>query len=148
MLGAHWQITLSRSQAAATTRRRDRTEIAWSLGWCKGAKSGIGLAQSRRGLRTPVSNGELLMLEELRESPEVLRRQTDLLRGPISELCKALAVVQPNVVVTCGRGSSAYAAGFGKHLIERYLGLPVAAAAPSIATIYGRKLHLKGQLFL
>jgi glutamine---fructose-6-phosphate transaminase (isomerizing) len=95
-----------------------------------------------------VSNGDLLMLEELRESPEVLRRQTDLLRGPISELCKALAIIQPNIVVTCGRGSSAYAAAFGKHLIERYLGLPVAAAAPSIATIYGRKLHLKGQLFL
>jgi glucosamine--fructose-6-phosphate aminotransferase (isomerizing) len=50
--------------------------------------------------------------------------------------------------MTCARGSSAYAASFGKHLIERHLGIPVAAAAPSITTIYGRKLQLKDQLFL
>jgi glutamine---fructose-6-phosphate transaminase (isomerizing) len=38
--------------------------------------------------------------------------------------------------VTCARGSSAHAATFGKHLIERYLGIPVAAAAPNIASVY------------
>ncbi|HSE60075.1 MAG TPA: SIS domain-containing protein, partial [Nitrospiraceae bacterium] len=41
-----------------------------------------------------------------------------------------------------------YAASFGKHLIERYVGIPVAAAAPSITTIYGRELQLESQLFL
>jgi glucosamine--fructose-6-phosphate aminotransferase (isomerizing) len=51
-------------------------------------------------------------------------------------------------VVTCARGSSAYAASFGKHLIERHLGIPVAEAAPSITTIYGRNLQLKDQFFL
>ena len=54
----------------------------------------------------------------------------------------------PQVVVTCARGSSAHAATFGKHLIERYLGIPVASAAPNIASVYGGKLHLKDQLFL
>ena len=52
------------------------------------------------------------------------------------------------MVVTCARGSSAHAATFAKHLIERHLGLPVAAAAPNIASIYRRPLRLKGQLFL
>jgi glucosamine--fructose-6-phosphate aminotransferase (isomerizing) len=54
----------------------------------------------------------------------------------------------PNVIVSCARGSSANAAAFGKHLIERHLGIPVAAGAPSIATIYRRQLRLEGQLFL
>ena len=95
-----------------------------------------------------MSSDELLMAAELRESPEVLSRQSDLLRGPVVELCRSLKKLQPRVVVTCGRGSSAYAATFGKHLIERYLGLPVAAAAPSITTVYGRNLHLENQFFL
>src|ERR1044072_995037 len=92
---------------------------------------------------THLQSGELLMAAELRESPEVLTQQSDLLSRPVNELCKALTRIQPRVVVTCGRGSSACAATFGKHLIERYLGLPVAAAAPSIATIYRRALHLE-----
>jgi glucosamine--fructose-6-phosphate aminotransferase (isomerizing) len=50
--------------------------------------------------------------------------------------------------VTCARGSSAYAADFAKHAIERYLGVPVATAAPSIATVYRRDLKLKDQLLL
>jgi glucosamine--fructose-6-phosphate aminotransferase (isomerizing) len=51
-------------------------------------------------------------------------------------------------VVTCARGSSAHAATFAKHLIERHLGIPVAAAAPNIVTLYGQRLQLRDQLFL
>ena len=65
------------------------------------------------------------------------RRARGAARAPIAD-----------VVVTCARGSSAHAATFAKHLIERYLGIPVAAAAPNIATIYHRRLALKDQLFL
>src|SRR5260370_1954617 len=54
----------------------------------------------------------------------------------------------PQLVVTCARGSSAHAASFAKHLIELYLGIPVAAAAPNTASVYHRQLHLKDQLFL
>ncbi len=50
--------------------------------------------------------------------------------------------------MTCARGSSAHAAKFAKHLVERHLGIPVAAAAPNIATQYRRSLNLKSQLFL
>jgi len=95
-----------------------------------------------------MSRGELLMAVELGESPDVVSRQSEVLGYPISQLCALLREHPPRVVVTCARGSSAYAASFGKHLIERHLGIPVAAAAPSIATIYGRSLQLEGQLFL
>jgi glutamine---fructose-6-phosphate transaminase (isomerizing) len=85
---------------------------------------------------------------ELREAPAAVRRQADSLAAPLAELIARLAHLPPDVVVTCARGSSAHAATFAKHLIERHLGIPVAAAAPNIATIYRQPLRLRGQLLL
>src|SRR4030095_3838068 len=82
------------------------------------------------------------------DAPVVVSRQSELLGRPIGRRCASLKELPPRVVVTCARGSSAFAASFGKHLIERHLGIPVAAAAPSITTIYGRNLQLKDQFFL
>ncbi len=89
-----------------------------------------------------------MMGEEIREAPEAVRRQVQSLAQPAAELAARLKARPPLVAVTCARGSSAHAATFGKHLIERYLGIPVAAAAPNIASVYRQELHLKGQLFL
>jgi glutamine---fructose-6-phosphate transaminase (isomerizing) len=88
------------------------------------------------------------MATELREAPEAVARQADALRAPLAELAARLQRTPLQHVVTCARGSSAHAAAFGKHLIERYLGLPVGAAAPSITTVYRQPLRLAGQLFL
>lgn len=88
------------------------------------------------------------MAEELREAPAAVERQTRELAAPLRELAVRLKARPPQLVVTCARGSSAHAATFGKHLIERHLGIPVAAMAPNIATVYRRPLHLSGQLFL
>ena len=88
------------------------------------------------------------MLAEIGQAPEVVARQTEALQQPLAELVARLVRKPPQVAVTCARGSSAHAAAFGKHIIERYLRIPVAAAAPSIATVYGQRLRLDGQLFL
>src|SRR5437016_3735571 len=88
------------------------------------------------------------MAAEFREAPDIMRYQAQELTQPITELVGALRRRAPQVVVTCARGSSAHAATFGKHLIERHLGIPVAAMAPNIATVYRRPLRLSGQLFL
>src|SRR2546423_7092767 len=88
------------------------------------------------------------MAAEFREAPDVLQRQAQHLTQPITELVAALRRRPPQVVVTCARGSSAHAATFGKHLIERHLGIPVSATAPNIAAIYRQRLHLDRQLFL
>ena len=85
---------------------------------------------------------------EARETPAVLQRQAAALASPIAELAAVLRKRSPRVVVTCARGSSAHAATFGKHLIERHLGIPVSAAAPNIASVYRRALEINGQLFL
>ena len=88
------------------------------------------------------------MAAELREAPDVVARQSELLVRPLGELAAMLKRMPPRVVVTCVRGSSGHAENFGKHLIERHLGIPVAAVAPSIMTIYRQGLSLKRQLFL
>src|SRR3954464_10709833 len=88
------------------------------------------------------------MEAEFREAPAVVQRQAQALRAPVAELLARIRSKPPEFVVTCARGSSAHAATFGKHLIERHLGLPVGAFAPNIATIYGQRLRLNGQLFV
>jgi glutamine---fructose-6-phosphate transaminase (isomerizing) len=88
------------------------------------------------------------MAEEIREAPDAVRRQERNFASPLAELVRRLRKNEPRVVVTCARGSSAHAAAFAKHAIERHLGIPVAPAAPSIATIYHRELKLKDQLLL
>jgi glutamine---fructose-6-phosphate transaminase (isomerizing) len=85
---------------------------------------------------------------ELREAPAAVARQARELATPLAQLAARLDRQSPDFAVTCARGSSAHAATFAKHLIERYLGIPVAPAAPNITTIYHRQLRLKNQLFL
>lgn len=95
-----------------------------------------------------MSSAKAKMAEELAEAPMVVLRQDEALVRPLAELVDRLKKRPPRVVVTCARGSSAHAAAFGKHLIERYLGIPVAPAAPSVASIYGGGLRLEGELVL
>jgi glutamine---fructose-6-phosphate transaminase (isomerizing) len=85
---------------------------------------------------------------EVHEAAEAVARQAQILAAPLAELIARLKRRQPDVVVTCARGSSAHAATFAKHLIERHLGIPVAAAAPNIASVYRQPLALRRQLFL
>jgi glucosamine--fructose-6-phosphate aminotransferase (isomerizing) len=95
-----------------------------------------------------MGNLKAQMVQELSEAPAVVLRQEQALTRPLAELVQRLKQRPPQVVVTIARGSSAHAAAFGKHLIERYVGIPVAPAAPSIASIYGQSMHLKDQLVL
>jgi glucosamine--fructose-6-phosphate aminotransferase (isomerizing) len=88
------------------------------------------------------------MAAELRQAPAAVQAQARELAAPLAGLIARLGRRPPVVVVTCARGSSAHAATFAKHLIERNLGIPVAAAAPNIATVYRRRLELKDQLFV
>lgn len=91
---------------------------------------------------------ELQMANELQEAPDAVRRQVVALTGPLAALIAWSRRTSPTLVVTCARGSSAHAATFAKHLFERHLGIPVAAAAPNVATIYRQRLQLKNQLLL
>src|SRR5262249_24005628 len=96
----------------------------------------------------PVSDNRVNMEADWQKSPDAVRRQPKALEAPLAELLRCLKREPPNFVLTSARGSSAHAATFGKHLIERHLGIPVGAFAPNVATIYKQRLKLDGQLFL
>jgi glutamine---fructose-6-phosphate transaminase (isomerizing) len=95
-----------------------------------------------------VSALRVKMEAEWEESPDALRRQAHALQAPLAELLRRIRSHPPNFVLTCARGSSAHSATFGKHLVERHLGIPVGAFAPNVATIYKQRMKLNGQLFL
>jgi glucosamine--fructose-6-phosphate aminotransferase (isomerizing) len=99
-------------------------------------------------MRKGTETSESLLARELRQASEAVARQQQELSQPLNALVGRLAQSPPQVVVTCARGSSAHAATFGKYLIERYLRIPVAAAAPVVATVYKRDLRLKDQLVI
>jgi glutamine---fructose-6-phosphate transaminase (isomerizing) len=62
------------------------------------------------------------------------------------EVLDALAGLRPAGVVVIARGSSDYAAVFGRYLFEAATGRPAALAAPSLSTLYGVEPRLEGWL--
>src|SRR5688572_23596254 len=97
---------------------------------------------------TLTSGTKTRMAVESREVPQALRQQAQSLAEPIAALVARLRRRPPQVVLTCARGSSAHAATFGKHLIERHIGIPVCAVAPNIASLYRQTLSIRDQLFI
>lgn len=78
-----------------------------------------------------------LMAREMAEQPEVLSR----LAADRPQTVEALRVVLPDApagLVLAARGSSDHAAVYGRYLLEAHVGRPVALAAPSLVTRYGR----------
>jgi glutamine---fructose-6-phosphate transaminase (isomerizing) len=82
------------------------------------------------------------MRADMAAQPEVLRR----LMARRAEVGAGLRGADPIGVVIVARGSSDYAAVFARYLLEAVLGRPVALAAPSLHTLYGVDLRLRGWL--
>ncbi|MFT8242937.1 SIS domain-containing protein [Roseomonas sp. BN140053] len=89
-----------------------------------------------------------LMAREATEAGDAVRRFGARSAAALAELGARLRAAPPPVVVTGARGSSDHACTFGKHLIETELGCPVASVGPSVASVYGRPLLLRGALFV
>jgi len=89
-----------------------------------------------------------LMLQEAREAPQVVRRQL----GENAEVTRALAATlrerRPPYAVTVARGSSDHACTVLKYALETQLLLPVASLGPSVHTLYGARLDLRGALVI
>lgn len=85
-----------------------------------------------------------LMRAEISEAPQALERFFDRESANLASVAKRLANLNPPVVITAARGSSDNACGTFKYLSEIVAGLPVASIGPSVASIYGAKLRLKG----
>jgi glucosamine--fructose-6-phosphate aminotransferase (isomerizing) len=82
------------------------------------------------------------MFREAAESADAVARQQDGGErfGRIGQLLRDR---RPSLVVTCARGSSDHAATYAKYAIETRIGVPVASAAPSVASLYASRLRVE-----
>ncbi|MDP3737720.1 MAG: SIS domain-containing protein [Hyphomonadaceae bacterium] len=88
------------------------------------------------------------METEARETPAVAARLVADASEPLRQLGARLRQLSPRYALAAGRGSSDAAALLAKYLLEARLGLPTVSVAPSVLSIYGRKLVLEKALLL
>lgn len=91
-------------------------------------------------------DSETLMQREARQTPERIAEQLQLNSDITETLGRRLRELNPKFVMIVGRGSSDHAGVFAKYLIEIEAGVPVSAAAPSVASVYGKSMKLSGGL--
>ena len=87
-----------------------------------------------------------IMLSEIAEQPDALARTLAAERKHVEKLARLVAKRPPRLIVLVARGSSDNAALFGRYLLELTTGIPVSLAAPSVHTLYKRKLKLDDTL--
>lgn len=90
----------------------------------------------------------VLMWKEIQEQPEVLERSFKSNQNMIKEIVKELKEHNINSVLVAARGTSDHAGIYGKYIIESEIGLPVSLAAPSIFTVYNKKMKLSNCLVI
>jgi len=88
------------------------------------------------------------MLDEIKEQPDAIARTLDGEGASVAALATALRTEPPRLIVIAARGTSDNAATFGRYLFECSLGTPVSLAAPSVLTLYGADLRLRGALVI
>ena len=84
------------------------------------------------------------MRREIEEIPQAARAFLDGARDEIAAAGADLRAVDPRCLVTVARGSSDHAATYLKYAVEMATGIPVASIGPSVASIYGVQLRLRG----
>lgn len=87
------------------------------------------------------------MFREAAEAAEGVARQRAA-EAELKRVGAALRTRSPSLVITCARGSSDHAATYAKYAIETRLGIPVASAAPSVASVYASRLRAEGSICL
>ena len=88
-----------------------------------------------------------LMRDEAREAADAVARCLDQ-PAVFARIAARLRDLDPSVVMICARGSSGHAGTFLRYTLARDLGLVMADATPSIASVYGKRQRLAGAVFL
>lgn len=87
-----------------------------------------------------------LMFKEASDTPNIIAQQRNENQAACQHLAAALRATPPSMIFMIGRGTSDHAGVFAKYLFEVGCQIPVCAAAPSVAGVYGSQLNLKGAL--
>lgn len=85
---------------------------------------------------------------EIAEQPEVLQRLLDEERASIEYIANIIRERDPQFVMIVARGTSDNAARYGQYMFGAFNQLPVALAAPSLYTLYGKPPRMKSGLVL
>jgi glucosamine--fructose-6-phosphate aminotransferase (isomerizing) len=84
------------------------------------------------------------MRQEILEIPTAVARLVESGAADIQLAAAALRTHDPQFLVSVARGSSDHAATYLKYASELLMGRAMASIGPSVASIYGAKLNLKG----
>ena len=95
-----------------------------------------------------VPESQTRMFAEAATAPLAVRRLLDDSATHFRSLAAEVTRFDPEMVVTCGRGSSDHAATYGKYLFETCLGWVTSSAAPSVSSVHGGKLNLRRALYV
>lgn len=87
-----------------------------------------------------------LMRLEASETPDIINLQRIQNQAACAQLAAELQAKPPRLIFMIGRGTSDHAGVFAKYLFEVGCQIPVCAAAPSVAGVYGAQLKLDGAL--
>jgi len=87
-----------------------------------------------------------IMLREIAQQPDALDRTLRSEAKRMIRVARAIRKRDVPLIVLAARGTSDNAALFARYLLEITTGIPVSLAAPSVHTLYRRKLNLKNCL--
>jgi glucosamine--fructose-6-phosphate aminotransferase (isomerizing) len=88
------------------------------------------------------------MWDEILEQPAVIEKCQIVNEKVIKEIVTEATRRNIQSIIVAARGTSDHAGVFGKYVMEHELGIPVSLAAPSIYTIYQKKLKLTGSMMI
>ncbi len=95
---------------------------------------------------TPSS--QTLMELEAREAPDVVRKQLVRNQATCEIVANEIKTRNLRFAVVCARGSSGHAGTYAKYLIEYYLRINTAPAAPSLNSVYNATTDMSNTLLL
>lgn len=88
------------------------------------------------------------MLQEIHEQPGAIDKTLRLEAKNVAGLAARIRAMDPRFIMLVARGTSDNAATYAKYLFEAENGIPCLLAAPSIITVYKKKLDLKNSVVL
>jgi glucosamine--fructose-6-phosphate aminotransferase (isomerizing) len=97
---------------------------------------------------TQIAPQNTLMFAEAADSAAAVERQLTANADLVRSLAAELRSERPRGVITYARGSSDSAATFAKYVLETRAGALTTSAAPSIASLYGSTLDVRGLVAL
>jgi len=95
-----------------------------------------------------MTTAQTQMRREVLEIPVAVDRLLQQGGDDVRRAADAVRARDPSYMVTVARGSSDHVATYLKYASELLAGTPIASIGPSIASIYNRKLSLKGSVCL